>query len=661
MSGYLPLLAAWIGCAAGVCPALPRPDLVAQVEAGVLDEARASWWGFDPADATETLQAAIDSGVGRLVIDRMPSPWRSSPLRARSNQEIFFEKGSTWVIHEDKLTPGEPALLSLCNVTNLSLVGNGATLRMERASRPLPLSGESRNYALILLKGARNVRMSRLRLEGSCGTGIRVEGTGKSPACSGIDLHSIHAVSNRFSALRVASAEGLSLTDSLLTASLEREGGSIHLIPRRKGDRLGNLHFRGCRVSGNRGAGVLMDFSAGRGGLVAFSECHFLGNRDGAVLLPPSGARGGRIRFISCRFEQAERNSVRLIHTRNGSFDLCFSRCRITASGGVNRAEPEVLTLCTAPGLRVGGEVRFEDLRIDRHFRRPWLERRGHFPLSVNQVEYGGWGSLNLPDRAPLPLTFDDLCPTRREGNGKSGKTAPYPLSGAVICDREPGSLRKLTPLRLTGEVAYLVYADRGRSLTALARLTSGKGGKGSRGVSIVPASGGTPLLLSELRGDGGIERLSLSLPSRGFYRLTLSLLPDQSFSLLASDMPAALDLSGREQGFAPSAGVLYLPLFNPSSNFSLVSKGEGGVGWVSIEVRRPDRTLFWGRDPLLDTGLCEIRSPMPGLWSCRIGRPESAPFRGYRLSVTEGPGYLFLSDDRYWKWKGKESGHEIL
>jgi len=43
-----------------------RPDLVAQVRAGSCTEARASWWGFDSADSTAPLQAALTSGVARL-------------------------------------------------------------------------------------------------------------------------------------------------------------------------------------------------------------------------------------------------------------------------------------------------------------------------------------------------------------------------------------------------------------------------------------------------------------------------------------------------------------------------------------------------------------------------------------------------------------------
>ncbi|MBR0068511.1 MAG: hypothetical protein IJQ00_13015, partial [Kiritimatiellae bacterium] len=58
-----------------------RPDLVAQVRAGTCAEARASWWGFDPADATAPLQAALTSGVARLVVDKMPSPWIVTPLK----------------------------------------------------------------------------------------------------------------------------------------------------------------------------------------------------------------------------------------------------------------------------------------------------------------------------------------------------------------------------------------------------------------------------------------------------------------------------------------------------------------------------------------------------------------------------------------------------
>ena len=44
-------------------------DAIAQVKAGEITEAKASWWGFNPVDSTDALQAAIDSGAKRVIIE----------------------------------------------------------------------------------------------------------------------------------------------------------------------------------------------------------------------------------------------------------------------------------------------------------------------------------------------------------------------------------------------------------------------------------------------------------------------------------------------------------------------------------------------------------------------------------------------------------------
>ena len=47
-----------------------RRDLTEKVASGEIHEARASWWGFDSANATKCLQSALDSGAKRIVVDR---------------------------------------------------------------------------------------------------------------------------------------------------------------------------------------------------------------------------------------------------------------------------------------------------------------------------------------------------------------------------------------------------------------------------------------------------------------------------------------------------------------------------------------------------------------------------------------------------------------
>ena len=85
------------GCSAAPTPApkvlLAQADTskIAQVKAGTLKTANASWWGFDKDDATDCLQNAINSGVPKLIVDNTGSDWIiNKPLTLVSNQEIDF-------------------------------------------------------------------------------------------------------------------------------------------------------------------------------------------------------------------------------------------------------------------------------------------------------------------------------------------------------------------------------------------------------------------------------------------------------------------------------------------------------------------------------------------------------------------------------------------
>src|SRR5690606_32194489 len=67
---------------------------IAQVKAGTLHTANASWWGFDQNDATACLQNAIDSGVSTLIVDNTGSDWIvNKPIQLASHQKIIFQDG----------------------------------------------------------------------------------------------------------------------------------------------------------------------------------------------------------------------------------------------------------------------------------------------------------------------------------------------------------------------------------------------------------------------------------------------------------------------------------------------------------------------------------------------------------------------------------------
>ena len=66
---------------------------IQKIESGEIKEAKASWWGFDRDDSTKALQAAINAGAKRLVIENMGAPWIVTPIQIAGDLEIVFEEG----------------------------------------------------------------------------------------------------------------------------------------------------------------------------------------------------------------------------------------------------------------------------------------------------------------------------------------------------------------------------------------------------------------------------------------------------------------------------------------------------------------------------------------------------------------------------------------
>ena len=113
--------------------AAPDPQAIAEVRAGKRAVAQASWWGFQPEESTAALQAAIDSGAKKVVVEKMPSPWIVDQLRLASDQELFFEAGAEVLAKQGAFHGSADSLFSAAGKKNIKLIGPGATLRMRRA------------------------------------------------------------------------------------------------------------------------------------------------------------------------------------------------------------------------------------------------------------------------------------------------------------------------------------------------------------------------------------------------------------------------------------------------------------------------------------------------------------------------------------------------
>ncbi|MBQ2683790.1 MAG: hypothetical protein IJG02_07940, partial [Thermoguttaceae bacterium] len=83
----------------------PNEERIAAVAAGTITEALASWWGFNAEDATVPLQAALDSGVKVLRVDKQSAPWTVTPLNVPSDIEVVIDPGVTIQAKEGEFRP----------------------------------------------------------------------------------------------------------------------------------------------------------------------------------------------------------------------------------------------------------------------------------------------------------------------------------------------------------------------------------------------------------------------------------------------------------------------------------------------------------------------------------------------------------------------------
>ena len=146
------------------------PEKIARALAEQDGTARADWWGFDAADATASLQAALTSGVRRLTIPNMGTPWIVHPLFLPSDLEITLEPGTVIEAIRGGFKGRNDSLFTALGQSNLVIRGPGATLRMhKRDYQDTNLYARAEWRHTLTLLSCENVRVEGLTLKSSGG------------------------------------------------------------------------------------------------------------------------------------------------------------------------------------------------------------------------------------------------------------------------------------------------------------------------------------------------------------------------------------------------------------------------------------------------------------------------------------------------------------
>ena len=571
-----------------------RPDLVEKVRRGELAEAKASWWGFDPADSTAALQAALGSGAKRIVIDRMDAPWTSGPLKGASDQEVVFEPGVEIVAKEGLFRGRTESLLAYVNTRNVKV--SGGTLRMRRDDyRKAPYEESEWRHAL-LLHHVENVTVEKMLLTESGGDGIYLN-DGRN-----VTVRDTVCDRNYRQGISVISAEDLLIERCRLTNT---EGGlpmaGIDFEPNNPNERLVNCVMRDCVIEGNAGSGI--DFAlvwfngTTRDVSMRFENVRISGNAkciDLVTFNSPANAVRGDIGFRNCSFGyDTSKVGIRLFESDDMPIRLHFGEgCRIVE---------------TTDGRTVEKPIGDE-----------WVAAR--FPhRSAQRVAY------------PPRFAHDFARHT-------------------VIRDAKPGEMVGLSPLRLRFALTLVFHAAKAGEVhfTLKQHRDPRRPTPTDNPIRLLDADGRE---IGTYR-TGGIgydpSPLTVTVPAAGFYLLDFNV---PSLYPVASDVPVAIDVSRRQANMNGLPGALWCFVPDGTDSFAFFVAGDRGEERVKPTITDAAGNVVWMRDDVNSyVSYLSDRPANPGLWKIDFARPTRGGLDDYKCEMHGLPPFLFLSPEKYWE-----------
>ena len=576
----------------------PRPDLVTKVQSGELKEARASWWGFDREDATKFLQAAIDSRVPRLIVDRMESPWVVLPLQGVSNQELVLEEGAEIRAKRGEYKAKGACLLTYRGCENVTVTGYRAALRMWHEDyMKEPYEKSEWRHALSIL-GCSNVVVRGLTVASSGGDGIYLGAAGKGPRKNtDVVIRDVLCHDNHRQGISVITAENLLIENIVMR---ETHGtppaAGIDFEPNHPEEVLKNCVMRNCLTVNNEGAG----YTTWAGQLnrmsepldIRFENCTAFGDRTAFHFATDSrNGRdvGGRVVLRNCRFEKPRTSpAVQLRENRFGTlaYDIADSVIVQTNTAGVE---------------------------LTSYMNDNWMKI--HLPLQKDP-------DFSLPH------------------------VANPDLAHAEVFDAAPGKAVKLQPMRVRHQARYLVYADRARTLHFTGHQC--RVGRYAAATKPMHVTGTDGKAVAKIPLPGYSDApFSFDAPAAGFYRIDLDL-GSVAFTFSSSDAPVALDLTDSAQGLISSVGSMWLAVPRGTRKLGLYISGDG-VERVHAALYSPQDVQVWDEDNISNWTKAVVTPPPPGLWRIESKRPSLKILEDVKYDLAGVPAFLFLSDEKTW------------
>lgn len=360
------------------------PDKVAAVLAGTLTEANVAWWGFDPEDSTEYMQAAINSGASRVIIPDMGQDWIVRPITLRSNQELFFEEGAVVQAKKGEFHGRTDSLFTGRDVENVIFRGYGATLRMHKEDYDNPALYEKAEWRMgIAIQGSYNVQIYGLTIRDTGGDGIYLGRGTTMTTNENIIIRDIIADNNYRQGISVISAKNLLIENSVFkNTGGTAPGAGIDLEPNRPDEQLTNVIIRNSVFEDNV-VGMLMylkfmDSTSEEVSILWENNIVRGGNVGINLRWPDENGPSGTVVIRGCIVEDTSQFGVRMGNVSPETLDVRIEDCyfdnvahNTTTQVLSKRTSPIVFDFTGVSPNPTEGGVSFDNVMVVDEHERP--------------------------------------------------------------------------------------------------------------------------------------------------------------------------------------------------------------------------------------------------------------------------------------------------
>jgi hypothetical protein len=612
--------------------ATPNAQAIEEVRTGKRAVAQAAWWGFQPEESTAALQAAIDSGAKKVVVEKMPSPWIVDQLRLANDQELFFEPGAEVLAKKGAFHGSADSLFSAAGKRNIKLIGPGATLRMRRADYDGPDYKHAEWRHVLKFHGCTGITVEGLTLAESGGDGIYLgAGSGGAP-CKDVVIRDVVCDRNYRQGISVISAENLLIERCVLkgTAGTPPAAG-IDFEPNLANERLVNCVMRDCTIENNQGYALHIYApafnSTSKPLSIRIENCVTRGtNARSASIVVSSGAKGpvpGLIEMINCRFEDVGTTAITIASTTPRGVRLRMVNCTLADPAEQSKLAAPIVLQTRPDSIEPLGAIEFAGVTIRERSDRPLIKYDD--PAGVPLVEVTGNITVERKGQRH-EFRLDEPTLAKLIPRDQATRIARWPLNKTPLALAQPSTFAggKLPALRLRGDALFLVPARQGEAVTLrLASQAVGRVGGKAVPVRIVSPSGKQVKRLEvEFLKEAEAE---FTAAETGVYRVecqpgshTVRVASGSHAVLIASDAgPIHLLNTSGEFYFLVPAGV---------KSFAVRFWGEGDLERVSAVVCDSAGTQVWKQDGISTAQSCQMQRPDAGrdeVWRFKLSRPK--------------------------------------